>query len=319
MSHLSRLATSCALLLVAGCGPAGNETPPPPATPPLVTEELVEVNGTELFVKRMGSGEPLVIVHGGPVLEHGYLLPHLAPLAESYELVFYDQRLSGRSAGTTPPESVRVATFVDDIEGLRQALDLGRIHLMAHSWGGLLAMRYAVRYGENLRSLVLLDSMAASSELWHAEEAALGARITAEEQAELKAFQQTEAFKDRRPAAIATMLRMSFRNQFADADKADLLELYVPDDYVARSAQFGAMMVDLESFDFHADLSGVATPTLAVYGSDEPGATFGGAAIVAAVPGATLSLIPNAGHFPFIDNAEAFFAVVGEFLGASRN
>lgn len=263
----------------------------------------------------MGSGEPVVVVHGGPVLEHGYLLPHLEPLAGSFELILYDQRLSGRSAGTTPPERVRVASFVDDIEGLRTALNLGRIQLMAHSWGGLLAMRYAVRYGENLRSLILLDSMAASSELWQAEEASLRDGISAEEQSELRAFQQTDAFQERQPAAIATMLRMSFRSQFADPAQSDRLELYVPDDYVARSTQFGAMRVDLESFDLHADLAGVTAPTLVTYGSEEPGAALGGAAIVAALPHATLSVIPNAGHFPFIENAQAFLDVVGDFLG----
>ena len=140
------------------------------ASTPLPFEQRVAVNGTELFVKRLGAGEPIVVVHGGPLLEHGYLLEHLEPLAEDYELIFYDQRLSGRSAARADPGSIRLATLVDDIEALREALELGRIHLMGHSWGGMLAMRYAIAHPDNLRSLLLLDSMAASSELWRAEE-----------------------------------------------------------------------------------------------------------------------------------------------------
>lgn len=317
MNHRLSVASNCvlALLLVSSCVPAGDGTPPVPATSELsVTEQFVELNGTELFVKRMGAGEPIVVVHGGPVLEHGYLLPHLEPLAEEYELIFYDQRLSGRSAGAADPESIRLATFVDDIEALREALDLGRIHLMAHSWGGLLAMRYAISYGDNLRSLILLDSMAASSELWQAEEAALAERITPAAQAELDAFRQTDAFQQRQPQAIATMLSMSFRSQFTDPAKADLLELYVPDDYVARSSQFGVMMVDLESFDFYDELATVDAPTLVLYGADEPGATFGGVAIADAIPNATLELIPTAGHFPFIESPTACLAVIRDFL-----
>ena len=317
MSHRLPVALNCALalLLASSCAPAGDGAPPAPRTTELaVTEQLVAVNGTELFVKRMGAGEPIVVVHGGPVLEHGYLLPHLEPLAEAYELIFYDQRLSGRSAGTADPESVRLATFVDDIEALREVLGLGRIHLMGHSWGGMLAMRYAVRYGHNLRSLVLLDSMAASSEFWKAEEAALAKRISPEARAELDAFRQTEAFQQRQPQAIGAMMGMAFRTQFTDPGKADLLELYIPDDYVARSEQFGAMGAELADFDFHAELATVDVPTLVLYGADEPGTTLGGTAIAEAIPDATLEIIPAAGHFPFIENATVCLATIRDFL-----
>ncbi len=303
----------CGLAGAIACSPTVDDVPRPPVDR-AASEALVEVNGTELFVKRMGAGEPMLVVHGGPVMEHGYLLPHLEPLAESYELIFYDQRLSGRSSATTEPESVRVATFVDDIEALREELNLGTIHLMAHSWGGMLAINYAIRYGDNLRSLILLDSMAASSELWQAEQAALAERITPEARAEMTAFRETEAFRQREPEAIATMLRMSFRGQFADPAKLDLLQLYVPNDYVSRSSQFGAMMVDLESFDFHADLASVTIPALVLYGADELGATLGGTALAEALPNATYALIPNAGHFPFIENPTAFFAAIRDFL-----
>jgi proline iminopeptidase len=318
MNHRLPVASNCVLafLLVSSCTPARDDAPLAPTTTELsVTEQLVAVNGTELFVKRMGAGEPIVVVHGGPVLEHGYLLPHLEPLAEEYELIFYDQRLSGRSAGTADPESIRIATFVDDIEALREVLGLGRIHLMGHSWGGMIAMRYAVRYGENLRSLVLLDSMAASAELWGAEEAALAERVTPEVRAELDAFRQTEAFQQRQPQAIGTMMVMAFRTQFTDPTKADLLELYIPDDYVARSAQFRAMRVDIIGFDFHDELATIEAPTLVLYGADEPGATFGGVAIAEAIPNATLELVPAAGHFPFIENPTVCLDAIRRFLG----
>jgi len=316
---IHRLVKASALALVLGfvssCAAAGDDALPPTApVEAAVTGQFVAVNGTELFVTRMGTGEPIVVVHGGPVLEHGYLLPHLEPLAEDYELIFYDQRLSGRSAGTVDPESVRVATFVDDIEALRETLGLGRIHLMGHSWGGMLAMQYAIRNGGNLRSLILLDSMAASAELWQAEEAAVAERVSLDVAAELEAFRNSEGMQQRRPEAIETMLRMTFRIQFTDPDKADLLELYVPDDYVARSGQFGAIGVDLAEFDIHAELATIDVPTLVLYGADEPGATIGGAAIAAAIPGAVLELTPDAGHFPFIENPATFFATVLGFL-----
>jgi proline iminopeptidase len=303
-----------AALLAASCSPAAEQATLPADPVPVTSDALMPINGTELYVKRIGSGEPVVVVHGGPVLEHGYLLPHLQPLADDYEVIFYDQRLSGRSAGTTPPETVRAATFVADIEALRVALNLGPIHLMGHSWGGYLAMQYAIEHGANLRSLILLDSMAASAQLWQEEEAELAQTLPPETQAELDALRATDAFKQRRPEAIAAMLTLAFRPQFTDADRLAELHLYVPTDYVARSTQFGAMMVDLESFDFHDALAGVTTPTLVLYGANEPGAALGGAAIAAALPDATTVLIPDSGHFPFIENRGAFLDAVRTFL-----
>jgi proline iminopeptidase len=279
-------------------------------------EGLVPVNGTELYVTRSGNGEPIVVVHGGPMLEHGYLQPHLAPLSDSFELVFFDQRLSGRSAPKVDPASVRIATFVDDIEALRVALDLGPIHLLGHSWGGLLAMRYGLRYPQNLRSLILISPMAASSELWLREEGVVAERVSDRDRQERDAVSATEEFADGKPEAIEQMLRLSVRPQFHDPSKLRELQIYVPDDYQDRSAQFGAMGVDLESFDFHDELESLAVPTLIIYGAAEPGGPIGGAAIDQRLPDSRRVTIPAAGHFPFLEQPQAFLDAVREFLAA---
>ncbi|MCP4203580.1 MAG: alpha/beta fold hydrolase [bacterium] len=277
-------------------------------------EGLEAVNGTELWVKRMGSGEPIVVVHGGPVLEHGYLLPHLAPLAEHYELVFFDQRLSGRSAPEVEESSVRLANLAEDIEALRKALGLKRIHLMGHSWGGLLAMHYAVRYESNLSSLVLLDTMAASAALWRQEQGILGEMMTDELRAERQAILVTEAFAERRPEAIEKLLKLSFKTQFHDPAKLARLELYVPEDYMARSQLFDKLGADLESFDLHEELKSLMVPALVLFGDAEPGAVLGGAAIHKALPASEFVLIEDAGHFPFIEQQEAVLGAIVEFL-----
>lgn len=307
-------APTLAALLAAGVVPACSRQ----AAQPSITEGLRAINGTELYVKRVGSGDPIVVVHGGPVLEHGYLLPHLQPLAESHELIFYDQRLSGRSAGRVDSATVRLATFVEDIEGLRVSLGLERITLMGHSWGGLLAMKYAVRYGEHLTSLVLLDPMPPSAALWQQEESILATRVTPADGADLAALRATEAFAGRAPDAVEQALRISFRPQFHDRSRIGELKLYVPGDYGERSRQFGYMMVDLMSFDLLDSLATVSVPTLIVYGSDEPAAELSGTALIARMPDARLVTIDAAGHFPFIEQPQAFLAAVRAFLRERR-
>ncbi len=289
--------------------------PDQPVAEPQVTDEgLRPVNGTELYVKRMGAGPPVIVVHGGPVLEHGYLLPHLTPLAESFELIFYDQRLSGRSDATVDSGSVRLDTFVDDIEALRQSIGFDRIHLLGHSWGGLLALRYAIGHGEHLASLVLVSPMSASSVLWQEEERLLAQRVTAEDSLERDSLRASPALADRRPEAVRQMLLLSFRPQFHDRARIGELELYVPDDYGERSRQFAYMMPDLTSFDFHNELAGVTVPTLLVYGSDEPGRTLGGSALSEHLPNDQFTVIADAGHFPFLEQPRAFLTTVRQFL-----
>ncbi|HEX9690522.1 MAG TPA: alpha/beta fold hydrolase [Gemmatimonadales bacterium] len=293
------------VVFALGCG----------AGEPVATREaLLSVNGTELFVTRLGRGEPVVVVHGGPLLEHGYLLPHLSPLADHYELILYDQRLSGRSASTVDSASVRLATFVEDIEALRAALGLGRIHLVGHSWGGLLALRYAIEHGDHLRSLVLLDAMAPSSELWQQEESEVRKRSTPEDSADAAALRATPAFANREPAAVAEALHISFRGQFADRTKIDGLTLHVPADYRERSRQLGFMMPDLLAFDFTDELKAIRVPTLILYGDAEPSASIAGATLRNGIPNAELVIVPDAGHFPFIEQPGATLAMMAAFL-----
>jgi proline iminopeptidase len=312
MSRLRNcLAATFTLTALAACGDAPRETPS--------WEGLLPINDTEIFVKRLGAGEPIVVVHGGPVLEHGYLLPHLAPLADNYELIFFDQRLSGRSASSVDSASVRLTTFAADIEALRQALRLEQVHLLAHSWGGLLAMHYALEHQEHLRSLVLLSPMPPSSDLWQQEERSLAATITRADSVERAAIRESQAFADHDPEAIRQLLLHSFRLQFYDPTRIDELDLHVPPDYMERSRQFRYMMVDLASFDIRDRLTSLRVPTLILYGSAEPGAGLGGEALREAVPNARLEIIDGAGHFPFIEQREALLQAVRQFLRAAAD
>jgi proline iminopeptidase len=302
-----RLAATAALTAVVGaCDPASRDT--------AARERLLPINGTQIYVKRLGTGEPILVVHGGPVLEHGYLLPHLAPLADHYELIFYDQRLSGRSDPSVDSASVRLGTFVDDIEALRQALRLDAIHLLAHSWGGLLAVHYALRHQEHLTSLILLNSMSPSSDLWQEEERVLAGRISRADSLERAAIQESQAFAARDPEAIRRLLLLSFKTQFSDTTRIDELDLYVPTDYADRSRQFGYMMVDLTSFDLRDRLADIDVPTLILYGSDEPGADLGGVALRDGIPNARFEIVDSAGHFPFIERQEASLSAVEQFM-----
>ena len=92
------------------------------------------------------------MVHGGPGLDESYFHPGIDPLSAKYKLISYDQRGSGRSQGTLDTSMLTLDQYVEDIEGLRKSLQIEKMHLMGHSFGGLLSLLYASKYSENLLS-----------------------------------------------------------------------------------------------------------------------------------------------------------------------
>ncbi len=109
-----------------------------------------------LFYRAVGHGTPVLFLHGGPGLPHGYLLPWMDPLAQSHRLIFFDQRGVGKS-GKPEDGDYGVASIADDVDRLRRSLRLGKVHLFGFSWGGALALEVAIRYPESLRSLTVAE------------------------------------------------------------------------------------------------------------------------------------------------------------------
>lgn len=296
-------------LFLAACGGSGA-----PGAAADAMDTLLAGNGTRLFVHVEGSGEPIVVVHGGPVLDQGYLVGPLRPLGADHELVFYDQRLSGRSDGSVDSASVTLASFVADLEGIRRQLGLGRIHLLGHSWGGLLAMEYALAHPDRLRSLVLVSPMPPSAALWQEEQAAVAASLAPEDTAGMGELRASGAFRAGDPAAIEEMLRLSFRSELADPALASSLRFHIEPDYGERSRQFGYLLPELMTYDLTGRLPGLRVPALVVVGAAETAAARTADTLRTLLPDVRVVTIPGAGHFSFLERPEAFLGVARSFL-----
>ena len=123
-----------------------------------VEEMYVDAGGVLIYTVSFGRGEPLVIAHGGPGASHDYFLPYLLPLARTNRLIFIDERGSGRSEKLEDVSKYTVEAMADDVEAVRKALGLGKINLLGHSYGGVLAQAYAFKYQANLSHLVLCST-----------------------------------------------------------------------------------------------------------------------------------------------------------------
>ena len=281
----------------------------------VVTDGYVELNGSEVYYKIIGSGEPLIIVHGGPVLDHSYLLPHLETLANDFQLIFYDQRATGRSSIEIDSSSMNLMSFVDDIELLRQSLGLGKINVLGHSWGGLMAMVYGAKYSQNLNHLILSNSIAANVDDWNIQNAAVANLQTEQDRNERQKI--LDGFKDEkqgRLGLINELLMAAFRTQMYERDNLEKLILYLPDDYEQRSQTYQLLGPEMNSFNFDEFLSRIDCPTLIIYGDLEPAVELYADKIVGQIEGARLEVIGQSGHFPFIEQPARFTETVLSFL-----
>lgn len=116
----------------------------------------MSIRGVSLFVKVMGRGYPLLLMHGGPSQDYTSLLP-LHPLADQFTLVFYDHRCNGHSDGIEVT-SMTWENLTADAEALRQMHGFKKWAVLGHSFGGQVALEYALRYPQSLTHLVLMDS-----------------------------------------------------------------------------------------------------------------------------------------------------------------
>jgi proline iminopeptidase len=126
---------------------------------------IIPIRGASLFVNVIGHGPPLVLMHGGPGLDHTTLLP-LQPLSEQFTLVFYDHRCNGRSEGAEVT-SMTWENLAADADALRQTLGFDRWAVLGHSFGGMVALEYALRYPQCLTHLLLMDTCADSRWVLH--------------------------------------------------------------------------------------------------------------------------------------------------------
>ncbi|WP_420578583.1 proline iminopeptidase-family hydrolase [Ekhidna sp.] len=272
------------------------------------------VNGTSLYYEVIGNGEPIIIVHGGPGLNHTYLQEGLSTLANDYQLIFYDQRVCGQSTKEVDTTAITMKNFVEDIEALRKAFKIEKINLMAHSWGGLLAMHYAIRYPDHLKSLMLINSVGANNEIDAKANEILSQRFTGEDIEKQNQIYQSEAFKNREIKSIESLMKIGFKHQFYNPSYVDSLSLSLNEDYMQTSKLLRYLGNDLSTYNLEEALKAVKVPTLLVYGTHDPLTAFAGKQLNGLIPTSRFEKLEKSGHFPFIEQSDQFKRLIIEFL-----
>ena len=280
-------------------------------------EGLKKINGTFLYFKIIGEGEPIVFVHGGPGMNHSYFIPHLNTLARDFKIVMYDQRASGKSA-IPSPDSISLKYFADDLEAIRKSLGVEKLNLLGHSWGAIPVVYYGILYPDKVKSMVLCNPVPLSKEF--------DKEMLENQQKKTSSYDSTDRsiiigspdFKAGKPTAYKKLLMFSFRHSFYRPADYTKLEFDMPDNYLqANRALFTGLSKDLNQYDFYEGARNFSFPVLIIQGAADAVPLRASQQAAKNIKKSRLLVIKKAGHFAFIDQPRKFNVEVGEFVRAS--
>ena len=278
------------------------------------------INGADLFFDVVGSGlsleerslEPkpvLFVLHGGPGADHSSLRPWLDGLQDAVQIVYFDHRGTGRS-GRADVSTYTMEQMADDVEALRIHLGVAKPVVLGSSFGGMVALQYAVRYPDSLSKLILSDT--APSYDFYATSMELVADLANAEQLELlmARFSGTITLEQnmRWNEVVGPLYYRTFP-PLAQLEAATARMVFGPE--VAEHV----MRYELPSYDVRAKLGVIHAPTLVLVGRhDWVTGPLQAEEIVKGIPHADLHIFEDSGHNPQEEETDEYIDVVARFI-----
>lgn len=277
----------------------------------------VRIDDADLWVVERGpaDGLPLIVLHGGPGLDHHEFADYLDPLAErGVRLLLTDLRANGRSE-LTPPPTWTLERMAQDVIMLALALELGRYAVLGHSYGAFVALQNAVDYPGMAAATVVSCGVATTKDL-EGVEAALDAFEPAELRERVAASWAREA-DVRTPEDVASLMHDQWAFHFKDPSDPRIAAyeersagtVFSPD--VLRffaQASYGGIEVEDR-------LQDVTQPVLLLAGRHDRACPPPAAERMSQLlPNNELHVFEESAHMPFVEQAEEYVRVVGDFL-----
>lgn len=275
---------------------------------------IQDINDTGIYVKTEGHGEPLIMVHGGPGLDHSYLQPHFDGLLDHHRLIYFDQRGAGRSSADLDEESMTFYNMVADIDAIRKELGYETVSVLGHSFGTLLAMQFALDYPDRVNKLILVNPVGGSTEYMDGYQQILEVRATDEDQQERKEILESDAMKENKPEAYQRLFYNTFKAHFYDRSKLNDLNLWFPQDMAGRQQLLKHLAVEMGSFNLYDRLSELQKPVLIAHGDFDVIPVYEAKILHGHLPDSELTVYENTGHFAFIEAREQLINDIREFL-----
>jgi L-proline amide hydrolase len=287
------------------------------------TEGYVPFKGYRTWYRVVGDGEepgkfPVIYLHGGPGGTHDYLESLEAMAETGRRAIFYDQIGCGKSDLPDDLSLYTPETFVEEVGAVRDHLGLDRVHVFGSSWGGMLAMEYALTQPEGLVSLIIASSPS-SMKQWVEEANRLRSELPADVQETLTRHEEAGTTTDPEYEAAAEVFY-----------KRHVCRLDEWPDYVMRSFQFLAehgvvynhmngpsefhVVGTLKGWDITGRLGEIGVPALVVTGEFDEATPAINRTVSEAIPNSESVIYPGASHMAHVEDPEGYMRLLDDFL-----
>jgi proline iminopeptidase len=278
-----------------------------------MTETFTTPDGLALSYERRGAG-PLLVCHPGGPGGSAAEFRDFAGLDDTFELVLLNPR---GSAGSGAAEDYSLAAYVHDVDALREHLGVERFDLLGFSHGGIVAIAYTAAHPQRVRRLVLADTVAT----WGNEEEAALARAIETRSGEPWFPEAQRAIEEEQAGAFASVeeLVANVRRQiplyFHRWEGNEEAGVEIASDFARMEPLHYFNTVEFPAFDLRAELRTIATPALVLVGEDDLiTGPLCAEKIAQELEDARLAVVPEAGHFVYVEQPAAFRAALAEFL-----
>ena len=281
-----------------------------------------EVEGGTVVVYDFGQGDDVVFcLNGGPGLPCDYLREaHSCLVDQGFRVVAFDQLGTGASSRPTDPALWTITRYVAETEAVRQALNLGRVHLLGHSWGGWLSIEYALTHPEALKSIILADTNADMPHLiseLHRLREALGPETVAM----MQRHEAEGTFSHPEYAAAVTILNYRHvcrlddwpapvNRSLGDWNMEPYETIQGPNEFLYTG--------NLKDWNRAPDLHRIIVPALILCGQHDELTPACALRMKQNMPQAEIKVFPNASHMPFYEEPGAYYPVLIDFLNRNR-
>ncbi|HET9682797.1 MAG TPA: alpha/beta hydrolase [Gemmatimonadaceae bacterium] len=287
-----------------------------PAIPPPRADGFTTSTPVPLYWAEYGDpgAPPALVLHGGPGASHDYLLPQMLALAEQHRVVFYDQRGGGRSRPDDDREPIGWRDQVADVARVIAELEIGPLSLVGYSWGGLLAMLYAMeanagRVSPMPERLALIDPAPADRTFREEFEREFAQRQAGPVVAGLRDELQASGLRERDPEAYRhRAFELSVAGYFADPRRARDLTPFRVTGRVQQS-----IWASLGDYDVLPGLRELHLPAFVVHGRQDPIPLASSQAVARAL-GTGCVVLEDCGHVPYVEQPAALFPPLLAFL-----
>ena len=281
---------------------------------------FVTVNGAKLWYESEGSGEPLILIAGGPGYAHDAFNPWFSAFASTNRVIYLDALGRGKSDRAKDVHEYTLDRDVEDLEAFRKALGLGKINVLGHSYGGIVAQAYALRFPDSLQHLVLADTTF-DSEAMQAFNENLNREIHNQYPEVWKKMEQLRAkgfvtcSKEYQSVPDVPLPLLYFYN---GENAKKLVDSPFSMDVVCAVAgpNFDVSFEgDMGKIDFRKELKQITVPTLILAGRyDRVLFPWFSLQYKQYAPQAQFVMFEKSGHFPFVEEPDTFVQVVSTFL-----